>query len=342
MQKPCRLAVIGLGMAVAPHARSLIDLEASGLVQVAAAWSPSEARRRAFAAAYPFPICDTLDAIVQDRSIDAALVLTPPNARQALVETLAQAGKHILSEKPLGRTTRTAEHLVSVCEAAGVTLGVVLQHRFRPASLRLRALLAEAALGDPAVIQLAMPWWRPQRYYDEPGRGTLARDGGGVLISQAIHALDLMLSLTGPVSAVAAVAGTSALHRMETEDSVGAGLRFANGAIGSVFASTACYPGVSESLTLACTRATSTITGGSLHVAWHDGRVEQFAGEAQTGGGADPMAFPHDAHRALIEDFVVAIRNGAEPRVNGRRALEVHRLIDALLASAQEGRSVSP
>ncbi|MEJ1977727.1 MAG: Gfo/Idh/MocA family oxidoreductase [Acetobacteraceae bacterium] len=208
-------------MAVAPHARSLRGLESAGVLQVAACWSPSEARRRAFAAATGFPVCNTLDAIVQDRSIDAALVLTPPNARQALVEPLAQAGKHILSEKPLERTTAAAEHLVAVCEAAQVKLGVVLQQRFRPASLRLRHVLLEDALGDPAVIQLAVPWWRPQSYYDEPGRGTLARDGGGVLISQAIHTLDLMLSLAGPVASVAAVGGTSALHRMETEDTGG-------------------------------------------------------------------------------------------------------------------------
>jgi UDP-N-acetyl-2-amino-2-deoxyglucuronate dehydrogenase len=342
VSKPCRIAVIGLGMAVTPHARSLQDLQRAGTLEVAAIWSPSATRRTEVGATYGFPVRDSFEAIVQDGTIDAVLLLTPPNARLELVEQLSAAGKHILTEKPLERTTAAAERVVALCEAANVRLGVVLQHRFRPAAQRLRALLADGALGAPAIVQLAIPWWRPQSYYDQPGRGTLARDGGGVLISQAIHSLDLMLSLAGPVAAVAAIAGTTALHRMETEDLVGAGLRFANGALGGLFASTACYPGAGEQLSLGCARGSATIAAGSLHVAWHDGREERLDGEAQTGGGADPMAFPHDAHRALIADFVDAVRHGRDPAITGREALNAHRLIDALLLSAREGRSISP
>jgi UDP-N-acetyl-2-amino-2-deoxyglucuronate dehydrogenase len=341
MSALCRIAIVGLGMAVTPHAKSLLELQDAGDVEVAGIWSPSEARRREVGALYGFPVRPRFEAIVEDPAIDAVLLLTPPNARLELVEPLARAGKHILTEKPLERTTPAAERVVALCAAAGVRLGVVLQHRFRPAALRLRALLADGALGEPSVVQLSIPWWRPQSYYDVPGRGTLARDGGGVLISQAIHAIDLMLSLAGPVASVAAVAGTSRLHKMETEDAVGAGLRFANGALGSLFATTACYPGAGEQLCLVCTRGTATIAAGSLHVAWHDGRVEQLAGEAQTGGGADPMAFSNAAHRALIADFIDAIRQGRDPAISGQAALGVHRLIDALLLSAREGRSIA-
>ena len=108
-----------------------------------------------------------------------------------------------------------------------MTLGIVLQHRFRAVAERLADRLASGALGTIAAVHIAVPWWRPQGYYDEPGRGTYARDGGGVLISQAIHTLDLALSLAGPVDEVVAVAGTTALHRMEAEDFVAAGIRFA-------------------------------------------------------------------------------------------------------------------
>lgn len=340
MNRPCRIGVIGLGMAVAPHATSLKELQAAGRVQVVGGWSPSEERRQAFAATYGLPVVDAFEALLL--GVDAVLLLTPPNARENLAGRLAAAGKHILMEKPLERTTAAAERVVASCRAGGVRLGVVLQHRFRPAARRLRVLLHEGRLGRPATVQLSVPWWRPQTYYDVPGRGTLARDGGGVLISQAIHSLDLMLSLAGPVASVAAIAGTSSLHRMETEDTIGAGLRFAGGALGSVFATTACYPGFGEQLTLACTEATATITGGSLHVAWHDGSVENMEGEARTGGGADPMAFSNEAHRALITDFVDAIEADRNPAITGEQALEVHRLIDALLLSACEGRSVVP
>jgi len=337
----CRIAIVGLGMAVTPHAKSLLELQEAGDVEVAGIWSPTEARRHSVGALYGFPVRASFESIVQDPATDAVLLLTPPNARLELVESLARAGKHILTEKPLERTTAAAERVVALCAAAGVRLGVVLQHRFRPAALRLRALLAEGALGEPSIVQLSIPWWRPQSYYDVPGRGTLARDGGGVLISQAIHPIDLMLSLAGPVASVAAVAGTSRLHKMETEDTVGAGLRFANGALGSLFATTACYPGAGEQLSLICTSGTATIAAGSLHVAWHDGRVEQLAGDAQTGGGADPMAFSNAAHRALIADFIDAIRQGRDPAISGQAALGVHRLIDALLLSAHEGRSIA-
>jgi predicted dehydrogenase len=219
-----------------------------------------------------------------------------------------------------------------------VRLGVVLQHRFREGSSRLRKLLDDGALGRLATVQLLVPWWRPQSYYDEPGRGTLARDGGGVLISQAIHSLDLMLSLAGPVQEVAGIAGTSALHRMETEDFVGAGLAFANGALGGLVATTAAYPGGPERLVLGGTLATATLEAGTLTVAYQDGRAERFGEPAGTGGGADPMAFPHDWHLALHRDFFDALDTGRAPRVTGREALRVHRLIDALLESARTGR----
>ncbi|MDE2516755.1 MAG: Gfo/Idh/MocA family oxidoreductase [Rhodospirillales bacterium] len=342
MPKPCRIAVIGAGMALAPHARSLRELQDAGMLEVAAIWSPSEARRSAAATQWGFPARDSFAAIADDAAIDAALLLTPANARLEFVEALAGAGKHILSEKPLERTTGAAEHIVARCAAAGVKLGVVFQYRFRPSSIRLREVLAAGELGAPSVVQVAIPWWREQRYYDEPGRGTRARDGGGVLISQAIHTLDLMLSLLGPVAELAAIAGTSALHRMECEDTLGAGLRFANGALGGVFASTACYPGAAETLSITGTKGAATIAAGALRLSWFDGRREEVAGDAATGGGADPMAFANDAHRALIGDFVDAIRNGRDPAVSGREALGVHRLIDALLASAGQGRALAP
>jgi predicted dehydrogenase len=342
MPHPPRLAVVGLGMALKPHAQALIDLQQANEVTVATTWSPTNQRREEAHKAYGFPIIDSFDAIVSDPTIDAVLLLTPPNARQHYVERLAAAGKHILMEKPIERTTAAAEHLVAICDKANIRLGIVLQYRFRPVVRTLRAFLDQGVLGDLAMVQLSIPWWRPQSYYDQPGRGTLARDGGGVLISQAIHSLDLMLSLAGPITSVAAIAGTSKLHRMETEDTVGAGLRFANGAIGGLFATTAAYPGAGEFMTLSGTKASATIAAGNLAITWHDGRVERIEGEAKSGGGADPMAFSHEAHTALIEDFLHAIRDNRAPAITGHDALHAHRLIDALLRSSGEGKNITP
>ena len=342
MPHPPRLAVVGLGMALKPHAQALIDLQRANEVVVATVWSPTATRRDEAHATYGFPTTDSFEAIAADPRIDAVLLLTPPNARQEYVERLATAGKHILMEKPIERTTEAAVHLVETCDKAGIRLGIVLQYRFRPVVTKLRAFLDQGVLGDLAMVQLSIPWWRPQSYYDQPGRGTLARDGGGVLISQAIHSLDLMLSLAGPVTSVAAIAGTSKLHRMETEDTVGAGLRFANGAIGGLFATTAAYPGAGEFMTLSGTEASATIAAGSLSINWHGGREERIEGEAKSGGGADPMAFSHEAHMALIQDFLHAIRDNRAPAITGDSALNAHRLIDALLRSSKEGREVTP
>jgi UDP-N-acetyl-2-amino-2-deoxyglucuronate dehydrogenase len=337
-----RVAILGLGMASTPHAKSLVDLAASGRIELGPAWSRSQERRSAFTASFPaFQAASELEAIVDDPSIDAVLLLTPPNARMEMVQRLAGAGKHILMEKPVERTTVAAEQIVESCERAGVRLGIVFQHRFREGSERLAGMLASGELGPLGAVMLSVPWWRPQAYYDVPGRGTLERDGGGVLISQAIHSLDLMLGLVGPVSEVAAIGGTTRLHRMATEDFVGAGLRFANGALGSLVASTAVLPGGPERLVIAGERATATLEAGNLTIDWSDGRQDRFGEPVGSGGGgADPMAFPHDWHRALITDFLDAIEEGREPRIPGRKALLVHRLIDALLRSAGEGRAI--
>ena len=333
-----RIAVIGLGMAVTPHAKSLLDLE--GRVEVAYAFSRSEARRRAFAERFDFPTTGDLERIASDASVDAVMILAPPNAHLDLVQRFAAAGKHILLEKPLERSTARALRLVEAAETAGIKLGVVFQYRFREASERLRALVQQGAIGELAAVNVISPWWRPQSYYDEPGRGTLERDGGGVLITQAIHTLDLTLSLAGPVAEVAAIAGTTRLHRMETEDFAGAGLRFANGAYGALMATTAEYPGWPERIELIGTRGAAVLTAGVVSLHYHDGREERFGEEQGTGGGADPMAFPHDAHRALLADFLDALDQDRNPRVTGREALRVHRLIDAVLRSSAEGQMV--
>jgi predicted dehydrogenase len=334
-----RIAMIGLGMAVSPHARSLLDLR--DRVEVAYAFSRSEARRQAFAARFDFPLTGDLDRIIDDASVNAVMILTPPNSHLELVQRCAAAGKHILLEKPLERSTERALQLVEAAHAKGVKLGVVFQHRFRDASEHLRRLLERGALGELVAINVISPWWRPQIYYDEPGRGTLARDGGGVLITQAIHTLDLTLSLAGPVAEVAAITGTTGLHRMETEDFASAGLRFANGAVGALMATTAEYPGFPERIELIGIKGTAILTAGVVTVHYQDGREERAGEEQGTGGGADPMAFPHDAHRALLADFLDALDHDREPRVTGREALRVHHLIDAVLRASAEGRTVA-
>lgn len=339
--KPVGLGIIGLGMASLPHAKSVLALQRAGKVNCKAAWSPSASRRSAFAERWGLPTVSTVDELVQDVDIDAVIVITPPDARADYVAALAKAGKHILMEKPVERTSTAAAQLVHMAEAADVKLGIVFQQRFRDSSLRLLDLVQQGGLGELSSVRVEVPWWREQSYYDEPGRGTLARDGGGVLISQAIHSLDLMLALTGPVAEVAAVSATTAHHTMECEDFVGGGLVFTNGAVGSVVATTAEYPGGTERIVIGGTLGTATLNGAELHIQYRDGRSESVGSDSGSGAGADPMDFPHHWHQRLIEDFLDAVVTGREPTVTGRGSLAVHALIDALLRSAREKRHIS-
>lgn len=321
-------------MAVTPHAQSLADL--AGRVDVIGAYSQTPERRASFAARFPFPVTGDLDALVDDPSIEAAMILTPPRTHLPLVERFAAAGKHVLLEKPLEADTTRAEAVVAACERAGVTLGVVLQHRFRPAARALAARLRAGDLGDVAAASVHVPWWRPQTYYDEPGRGTLSRDGGGVLVTQAIHTLDLFLSLTPRVAEVAALVATTPLHRMETEDLACAALRFTGGALGTLNATTASYPGFAERIEIVGTKGTAILTAGKVDFWWQDGRNESLGEEATLGGGADPMAFANDAHRAVLAEFLDALDERRSPVNSGKAALLVHDLIDAVLQSSRE------
>lgn len=335
-----RIGIVGLGMAVTPHAKGLLDL--ADRVEVAGAFSPSAERRAAFGARFPFPLCDDLETLLADTSVKAMLVLSPANTHLDIVRRCARAGKDVLLEKPLEISTMRAQELVALCRGAGVTLGIVLQHRFKPAAMALAEQLASGRMGAIVGCSTVIRLWRPQSYYDEPGRGSFARDGGGVLISQGIHTLDLMLSLAGPITEVSGHALTSPVHRMETEDMVCAAVRFANGAVGTIDATTAAYPGFPERIELICRNATASLVGTALDIAWHDGTRTVIEADKSAGGtGADPMAFPHDYHRAVMADFVEAVTTGRAPKITGEEALKVHRLIDALIAAGQSSSPVA-
>jgi predicted dehydrogenase len=332
-----RLAIVGLGMALKPHLASLRDL--AGRVEIAACFSPSAERRAAFAAACPdLPIIAEIDAIFADRSIEAVLLLTPPFTHRDLIGRCAAAKKHALVEKPLDVCVERAALSVSTMDAAGLRLGVVLQHRFRKAARRLADVMAGGEFGSLLSASASIRWWRPPEYFAQPGRGLKARDGGGVLLTQAIHTLDLFQSLTGSISAVAAMAATSPLRRIDTEDVVGAALRFAGGAVGVLDATTLAFPGFAERIELACEAGTAILAAETLELFYKTGRTIREIGAESKSGGADPMAFSHDAHRALITDFLDALDEDRDPMISGREALKVQILIEAILESARTGR----
>lgn len=327
------IALVGLGPGSQPHVKSLVDLAARVQVRYALCRHPERADVGALAG--QVRASADLRAVLDDPRVQAVIVATPPASHAEIAGACLAAGKHVLVEKPLEVSLPRAQALVAAARASGRRFGVVLQHRFRPGSLRLRALLESGALGPVQFALVRVPWWRPQQgYYDQPGRGSRARDGGGVLLTQAIHALDLFRSLVGVSAVQAAQATTTAVHRMETEDYAAALLRLAHGAPGVLVATTAMYPGSPEVIEIAGTLGTAVLAAGRLQVRWHDGREETVEAEGPGGSGANIMDFPHDAHRAVIADFLDAIEQGRDPAVTGEEALATQALIEEVLAKA--------
>lgn len=329
------VAVIGAGLGSAPHFAALEAL--AGRVEVR--WLVGRGLERIRQAATRFPgskITVALDQALDDPEVRAFIVLAPPASHLELVTRIAERGRHILLEKPIEVDTERSSSVVRTARQEGVKLAVMLQHRLRPASRALAALVREGRLGRIVSASVVVPWWRSQAYYDEPGRGTLARDGGGVLLTQAIHQIDLFIDVVGLPSKVAAFAATSAAHRMQCEDVAAAALQWPEGAVGYLYATTAAIPGFPERIAVSGTEATAILSRGQLRTVHGDGRVEIF-GEAEAavgGAGARPRVIPHEGHLAVLTDFIDAIAEDRAPLVDGMSVIKAHRLIDAILAAA--------
>ena len=324
------IAVIGLGNALEPHGKSLLDLKDRARVVWAAA--RSEARTQAAADRFGFPVTTDVARAIQDPAVDAVMLLAPANVHLPIAEAAFAAGKHVLCEKPLEITVARGQQLIAAGRSAGRRLGIMLQMRFRPGSQRLKQILDAGELGTIQAASMSVPWWRAQAYYDEPGRGTRSRDGGGLLITQAIHTLDLFRWLVGVSRVEAAQVATTAIHRMETEDYAAALVRLGNGAPGTIMGTVAAYPGSAEWVQVIGLRGTAWLTGGNLNVAWLDGRKEVLTDDGGSGSGANLMGFSHEPHKAVLADFLDSIEAGRDPAIPGEEALATQLVIEDILA----------
>jgi UDP-N-acetyl-2-amino-2-deoxyglucuronate dehydrogenase len=280
------------------------------------------------------PTVDSEQALLDNPRVDVVLVLTPPHTHAEVALRAAHAGKHVLLEKPLDVDLPRARALVEAFAQARRTLGVVFQHRFRRSPMALRQLLDEGELGRLLSVCASVRWWRSAEYFAQPGRGMRARDGGGVLLTQAIHTLDLLLHLAGPAASVMARCSASGLRHTDTEDIACAVVGYASGAVGVIDTTTVAYPGYTERIEIAGTAGSALLEGDRLVVQRPGRPALEVCGTSGGGGGAE-------AHRRLIEEFLDALVERREPINSGRSALAVHALIDAMLASAAEGGPVA-
>jgi len=287
-----------------------------------------------------------LSALLARADIDVVSVCVPSGLHAEVGTQAAAAGKHLVIEKPIDTTLAAADRLIGAARAAGVVVTVVSQHRFDPGLAELRILLDAGALGRLVLGEASTKWYRSQAYYDSAAwRGTWALDGGS-LMNQGIHYVDLLLWAMGPVAEVTALTATQA-HEVEVEDVALALLRFCSGAVGTIVASTAVFPGFAQRLEITGTNGTVVIEDGQIVRRDISGEesgaaaLRSAAGHGGSAAGANPAGLAPASHAAQIADLLGAIDAGRQPSVtaeSGRAALEV---VCAVYQSAREGRKIA-
>lgn len=327
-----RIGVIGCGAIHATHCEAIRRIEGA---ELAAVMDVNSDRARAAGEKYEVPWFDSLGPLL--RRVDAVDVCTPSGTHASIGMRAARAGKHVVVEKPIDVSVRAARRLVEECDALGLTLACISQHRFAASVRAARDAVLGGLLGRIIMGDAYVKWHRSQEYYDSGDwRGTRKLDGG-CLMNQAIHYVDLLLWIMGPAASVRALTRT-ACHRMECEDVVAVMVEFATGATGVIQASTCCYPGLPERLELHGERGTIVIEA-DRPVRWDVEGTSAPTGRAEpaSSGAADPSAIWGEQHRMQLADFVSSVADRREPEVSGKTALETLEFVGAVYRSARQG-----
>jgi UDP-N-acetyl-2-amino-2-deoxyglucuronate dehydrogenase len=337
--------IIGCGMIAEFHARAIAEIPDAQLV---AAFSRSAANGAKIAALSlgECPVYDDLDAMLAHPGLDIVCVCTPSGAHLDPAVQAARAGKHVVVEKPLEVTVPRCDAIIRACDESGVRLCAIFPSRFSAANRTLKAAIDEGRFGRLTLGDTHVKWWRTQDYYDSgKWRGTWDLDGGGALMNQAIHNVDLLQWLMGEVESVQALTARLVHDRIEVEDTAVAAVRFQNGALGVIEASTGAYPGLLK-------RTEIHGEDGSARVEQDDITLWAFrneqpgdAGRLATrseaaGGGADPKAIGHAGHREQLADFVRAIDTGSPALVDGREGRKAVEIIRAIYRSSRLGTAI--
>jgi predicted dehydrogenase len=335
--------IIGCGLISKFHARAIQSIPGAQLVGCVSRRQESAA---SFANEFGGTPCSSLEELLGLPQLDAVAVCTPSGEHLNGILAAARAGKHVVVEKPLEITPERCDEAISACAQAGVHLAVAFQSRFHQAAIELKNAIEGRRFGVFCLADAYVKWYRTQRYYDGGAwRGTWDLDGGGALMNQAIHSVDLLLWLMGDVYEVFGYSATRAHERIEVEDTAVGVLRFQNGAIGVIEATTAAFPGTLKRIEISGSHGQAVLEEEDLKV-WQfaeelprDTEIRQeFAHKTSTGGGAsDPAAIGFHGHAALYRDLMDAIQTGRSPLIDGQEGRRSVALICALYESARQG-----
>lgn len=338
--------IIGCGMISRFHARAIADIKGAKLVACQSA-TPASADK--LAAETGCKAYYDLQQMLADPAVDIVTIATPSGSHLEPCLAAAKAGKHVIVEKPLEITLKRIDTMIAACEKAGVTLATIFPSRFHRSSQLMKQAIDKGRFGRLTLGDAYVKWFRTQAYYDSGAwRGTWELDGGGALMNQAIHNVDLLTWFMGPVVEVTAHTATLAHERIEVEDVAVATLKFANGALGVIEATTAAFPGDLKRIEIHGTLGTAAMREEDI-IRWEPSKLTKadesllatMANKTETGGGAsDPKAIGHHGHTALFKDTLDAIKKGRPPLANGpegRRSVEI---ILAIYKAAETGKAV--
>ncbi len=338
--------IVGCGMIANFHARAVADIRGASVV---ACYDTVPAAAKRLAESIGCTAYDDLKQMCANPDVDVVTICTPSGAHMEPALVAAAAGKHVVVEKPLEVTLRRCDRIITACKKAGVVLSTIFPSRFHESSRLIKSAIDKGRFGKLTIGDAYVKWYRTQEYYDSGAwRGTWKLDGGGALMNQAIHSVDLLAWLMGPVDSIAAHTSTLAHQRIEVEDVAIAALKFANGALGTIEATTAAYPGSLKRIEIHGSDGSAVLQEEDI-TTWDFRKktsadrslLQRMAGKTQTGGGAaDPSAIGHHGHTEQFKDVLKAIKTGRSPLVDGpegRRSVEI---ILAIYKAAESGRTI--
>jgi predicted dehydrogenase len=339
--------IIGTGMIANFHAKAIQDLPNARLV---ACYSRSFEKAEAFASANACKAYESLEEMLADPDLTIVTICTPSGAHMEPAVAAAEAGKHVIIEKPLEITLERCDAIIAACEKAGVKLAAVFQSRFHDGPQKLKKAIDEGRFGTLTLGDTYVKWWRDQAYYDSGAwRGTWDLDGGGALMNQAIHSVDLLTWLMGPVKQIVAMTDTLGHERIEVEDVAVAALRFENGALGTIEATTAAQPGYLKKVEICGTEGSVTVEEEDV-TRWdfakrtaEDVEIGQAMAKKKSGGGgaSDPKAIGHHGHRELFRQVLVSIDEDTPLEIDGHEGRRAVEIILGIYRAARTGRTVS-
>jgi len=333
-----RVGMIGTGAISHKHALAYKNIGFT----LAACTDINEAAGRKFAEQYGGVFVPTYEEICKHPDVDFVDVCTFPDFRLQPIEIAAAAGKHIQVQKPMSTNLETARKMIEVAKQAGVVLGVVSQHRFDDSTIFVKKAIADGRLGKILQADAYVKWWRSEEYYSRAIKGSWAVEGGGALINQAVHQVDVLSYLIGGVDELFGYWQLAARHKIESEDVISILMKYKSGATGVLQSSTAFWPGYSERIEIHGTKGTCIFTGDKL-TTWD---VMDDAGEPAPvekevmSGSSDPMAIPLTPFERQFTDFGNACKRGVAPLVSGEEGYKALEIVLGVYESCKSGRVV--